>query len=122
MPPECSWRGAWRGCRSTIAVTSDASGEGTIRVGRVSGEEPHLLLGHEGTVNDLAISPDLRWIASSGADGTIRLWPMPNLEKKPLPTLPREEFLDRLRSFTNIPTGYDLGFVDYPGWETSPTW
>jgi WD40 repeat protein len=114
----------------TIAVTSDASGEGTVRVGRVSGEEPHLLLGHERTVNHLAISPDLRWIASSSADGTIRLWPMPDLDKKPLYTLPYEEFLDRLRSFTNVrvapdeesPTGYDFEFVDYPGWEASPTW
>jgi WD40 repeat protein len=114
----------------TIAVTSDASGEGTIRVGRVSGEEPHLLLGHERTVNTLAISPDLRWIASSSADGTIRLWPMPDLDKQPLHTLPYEDFLDRLRSFTNVrvapdeesPTGYDFDFVDYPGWEASPAW
>ncbi len=113
----------------TIAVTSDGSGDGVVRVGRVNGEEPHLLLGHERTVNAVAISPDLRWIASSSADGTVRLWPMPDLEKTPFHTLPYEEFLKRLRTFTNVrvapdeesPTGYRFDLAEFPGWARSPT-
>ena len=49
-----------------------ASGDGVIRVGPLD-EEPHLLLGHEGAVGSLAVSPDGRWIASGGADTTVRL-------------------------------------------------
>ena len=110
----------------TLVVTG--SFEGVVRVGPVTGEEPHLLYGHEGEVNGVAVSPDGRWIASGGVDGTIHLWPMP--EGPPFHTLPYEEILERLRSVTNLrvvededsATGYDIEVGPFPGWETLPKW
>ena len=51
-----------------------------------------------------------------GGDGTVRLWPMPDLSKPPLHTLPREELIAKLRTLTNLrvmrdedsPTGWNL--------------
>jgi WD40 repeat protein len=96
----------------------------------VAGEEPHLLLGHEGTVWALAIDPLGRWIASGGMDTTVRLWPMPDLSKPPLHTLPREELIAKLKTLTNLrvardeesPSGWKLTHDPFPGWETVPTW
>ena len=69
----------------TIVVTGDK--DGVIRVGPNTGEEPHLLLGKPNAIADVAVDPRGRWIAS--ASGTeFRLWPMPDLSKPPLHTLP----------------------------------
>jgi len=114
--------------KGEIAVTGDSSG--IIRVGPVSGEEPHLLLGHETSIFKLAIDPLGRWIASIGQDGTLRLWPMPDLSKPPLHTLPREELIEKLKTLTNLrlvhdegsPTGWTLTHDPFPGWAEVPTW
>jgi len=111
-----------------IAVTGDRNG--IVRVGPVTGEEPHLLLGHEGKVRRVAIDPSGRWIASGGEDDTVRLWPMPDLSKPPLHTLPHEELIAKLKTLTNLrvvrdedsPTGWKLTHDPFPGWETVPTW
>jgi WD40 repeat protein len=111
-----------------VATTGDSNG--IIRVGPVTGEEPHLLLGHDGLIYKLAIDPQGRWIASSGKDNTVRLWPMPDLSKPPLHTLPREELIAKLKTLTNLrvvrdeesATGWTLTHDPFPGWETVPTW
>jgi WD40 repeat protein len=121
-----------------FAAALDPSGEivatgdfdGVVRVGGVSGEEPHLLFGHEPglEISSVAISPDRRFIASASQDGTIRVWPMP--EGEPSHTLPYEELLDRLKALTNVrvvsdgeaETGYSLETGPFPGWKTAPTW
>ena len=59
-------------------------------------DEVHLMYGHTGMVKAVSVSADGRWIASGSRDGTIRLWPMP--EGRPILSLPREEFLERLRA------------------------
>jgi WD40 repeat protein len=111
-----------------VAVTGDE--EGIIRVGYVTCGEPHLLVGHEGPIDRVAISPDLRWVASTGEDNTLRLWPMPDLDKPPLHTLPHDELIAKLHTLTNLravrdaeaPSGWKLEVGPFPGWAEVPTW
>jgi WD40 repeat protein len=114
---------------STETVVLTGSFDGTIRVGPVSGEEPHILLGHRGFTGS-TVSPDGRWIASAGMDGAIKLWPMPDIRQPPLHTLDHDELMTVLKSLTNIrvvpdeesATGYSVGAEPFPGWGTVPTW
>jgi WD40 repeat protein len=110
-----------------FVVTGDA--QGMVRVGPLSGGEPHALLGHSGPVNRVAVSPDGRWIASaSGAE--IRLWPVPDLSKPPFHTLPYDELMTKLKALTNLrvvddpsaASGYKLELGPFPGWREVPTW
>jgi len=110
-----------------FVVTGDE--QGVVRVGPITGGEPHLLLGNPHEIWALAVDPLGRWIASSS--GTeVRLWPMPDLSEPPLHTLPREELIAKLKTLTNLrvvrdedsPTGWKLEVGPFPGWETVPTW
>ena len=110
-----------------VVVTGDH--DGIVRVGPVTGEEPHLLLGQKGTVLAIAISADERWIASS-SDESISIWPMPDVTKPPLHTLPHAELLAKLDALTNLrvvrdpssATGWKLDIGPFPGWKDVPTW
>jgi WD40 repeat protein len=109
-----------------IIVTGDA--DGAVRVGPVSGEEPHLLLGHTEPIRAVAASPDGRWIAS--VTDHVRLWPMPDVTKPPLHTLPHAELMAKLDALTNLrvvrdtssSTGWKLDIGPFPGWKDVPTW
>jgi len=123
---------------ATCALALDPSGGvllsgdyfGVLRAGTVTGGEPHLLFGHRGFIHQVAATPDGRQVVSAGNDGTIRLWPMPDLSRPPLHTLPREDLLAKLRAFTNLRvvvdptsrTGYALESEPFPGWSEPPTW
>ncbi len=109
-----------------VIVSGDI--DGVVRAGPATGEEPHLLLGHKTVVDDLVVSPDGRWIVSG--DDAVYLWPMPDVTKPPLHTLPHDELMARLRALTNLrvvedksaATGYKLEIGPFPGWKDVPIW
>ena len=124
-----------RGASLIVLDSSDrwmatAGLDGLVRVGPVSGEEPHLLLGHRGAIWALAVSPDGRWIASGGDDGTVRLWPTPDLSRPPLHNLPHDQLIAELKSLTNLrivedpesSSGWTLGYDPFRGWQEVPEW
>ncbi len=118
---------------SAVAVAGSkrlvASGDkaGVVRVGPVDGE-PHLLYGHTETITSLTFNSDATQLASTGTDGTIRIWPVP--QGRPLHTLPLEELLETLRSLTNVrvvadeevPGGFNIVFEPFAGWDRQLTW
>ena len=113
----------------SLIVTLDSSG--IVRVGALPESEPQLLIG-AGRVGDVFISPDGKWIAGAGLDGAVYLWPVPDVGRPPLYTLPRAELIAKLIGLTNLravpdeeaPDGYRLepDLSAYRGWETVPTW
>ena len=131
-----SWPLATHGDQVTLMAwdpsgrrVATGSREGIVRVGPVSGEEPHILIGHEGPVWAVRVDPTGRFLASTSEDGTVRIWPMP--EGRPLHTLALEAFLEKLRSLTNVrivadaatSTGYRITFLPFQGWDRNPpTW
>jgi WD40 repeat protein len=110
-----------------VIVTGDV--DGVVRAGPVTGEEPHLLLGHATQVTALAVSPDGRWIATA-SDDAFNLWPMPDVTKPPLHALPHAELMAKLDALTNLrvvpdpssATGWKLDVGPFPGWKVVPTW
>ena len=104
--------------------------EGLVRVGPVTGEEPHVFFGHRGVIRSVAFSPDGQWIASGGEDGTVRVWPQPDLSKPRLHTLPHDELLAKLKSLTNVrivedpasAAGWRIDYDPFPGWAEVPEW
>jgi WD40 repeat protein/predicted Ser/Thr protein kinase len=105
------------------------SRDGTVRVGPVTGEEPHLLMGHQAPIWGVRVDPTGRFVGSTSQDGTVRIWPMP--EGQPLHTWSRDALLDKFRSLTNVrivpdasaATGYRTTFLPFQGWDREPpTW
>jgi len=115
-----------------LASPERTASDGTFfEVGSAGNGPVHLVGGRE-VSSAFAVSPDAKWIASvSGRGGTaIRLWPMPDLDKPPLHTLPREELIAKLETLTNLralrdetsSTGWSIEIGPFPGWETVPSW
>jgi WD40 repeat protein len=116
----------------TIAISTDNRREagrlGVVRVGPVTGEEPHLLFGPPSQVWALAVSPDGGTIAAATEGGTIQLWPMPDAAEPALHTLPLDELLARLGASTNarvvrddaLPEGYRVEWQSITRWPKHP--
>jgi WD40 repeat protein len=117
----------WFGTPETVLVCGHT--DGTVRIVPLDGGAPWDLVGHHGAINEAAMSPDGRWIASLAWDGELRLWPIPEGETLST-TLPLGLVLDRLRPLTNqravlsdtLPKGWSMSFdPPYPGWKTEPS-
>ncbi|HEY4491015.1 MAG TPA: hypothetical protein VI958_03400, partial [Acidobacteriota bacterium] len=101
----------------TKLITGDI--DGFVRVGSITGEAPHLLIGHQSTVKEVVVHPGGQWIASTEDGSIVRLWHMPS--GKPLASLPYNEFLNYLRAQTNVravsdkdsPSGYRLQYQPF---------
>jgi WD40 repeat protein len=116
----------------TGSIVASGHPDGEVRVGRLFDDDPHILLGHEAGDTYALVSPDGGSIASLGGDGTVRLWPMPDLDEAPFHTLQHAELLARLEALTNLRavpdetshTGYtiDADFDAYHGWAELPRW
>ena len=63
---------AWSPDGSTIAVGA----AGAVQLwDAASGERRFALLGHQADINDIDWAPDSDALASSGADGEVKVWP-----------------------------------------------
>jgi WD40 repeat protein len=136
--PSSAIRGITSHGNKLYSFALDASGkifvtggqDGVVRAAPLTGEEPHLLFGHTARVASVAVSPDGRWITSVSDDGTIRLWPMPDLSKPPLHTLPHDQLVAKLKSLTNLravrdpssDTGWKIEIGPFPGWTAASDW
>jgi serine/threonine protein kinase/WD40 repeat protein len=104
--------------------------DGLLRVGKISDQEPHIFFGYKGIYNAVTVSPNGRWIASTGDNGKILITPMPDLSKPAPHTLPHDQFLAKLKAFTNLrvvadsksSTGWKLETGPFPGWGKAPGW
>ncbi len=122
------------GVMSGLNVTRDGlligcTPEGRILVGGLTEGQPHLLFSHDGTAISVAVQGD-RIVSGGSNDGTVRIWPMPDIDETPFHLLPYGELIAKLRALTNVrvvedensETGYRTEIGEFPGWEVVPTW
>jgi WD40 repeat protein len=70
----------------------------------VTGKERGQLRGHQGEVGALAVSADGKYLASGGADRTVRLWHLPTGEE-------RARFQDHRGPITSVALSADAGHL-----------
>ena len=114
-----------------LLFVSDRGEDSQLYLMPVDGGEARRLTNYPMALAGPVWSPDGRWIASGHNDGTIRLWPMPDLSKPPIHELPYRDFLAKLKSLTNLRVVPDpeipgsqivRAAAPFPGWETVPEW
>ncbi len=113
---------------SDVVAMSD--NDGRIRIGRLSGGEPHTLFGHSNSPEGLSFSPDGRLLASGDVGGAVRIWSVPDVTGPPPQEMSLGEFRAKLESFTNLrvvpnetsSTGWLLEVGPFQGWANVPEW
>jgi DNA-binding winged helix-turn-helix (wHTH) protein len=103
-----------------------------LQVGQISSKSPHLVPNpfDVSLIGFPSLSPRADLIAQGYGDGSIWLYPVPNLDNPPLHTLPHNELIDKLKTLTNLrvvrdeesSTGWKIEVGPFPGWETVPEW
>jgi hypothetical protein len=81
-------------------------------------------------VRPVAFSPAGTWLATTWADGRLRLWPLPGTGPAEVRVLGTPAVLARLKSVTNLravrdpkcSTGWTVELGPFPGWKDLPTW
>jgi eukaryotic-like serine/threonine-protein kinase len=69
-------------------VMTGGSGDYSARLwDAVTGESLSPPLKHRGWVHAIAFSPDGRWLATACHDGTVKIWPLPAPDRRPLEDL-----------------------------------
>jgi WD40 repeat protein/serine/threonine protein kinase len=69
-------------------VVTGGSGDYSARLwDAVTGESLSPPLRHTGWVHHIAVSPDSRWLATACHDGTVKIWPLPAPDRRPLEDL-----------------------------------
>jgi hypothetical protein len=122
----------WVGLSWDGLVWAAGDRDGLLWVGKTAGGEPHALFcGRDSAISfgSPHMDPDSRWVAF-GLESPSRLWPMPDLSKPPLHTLPHDELIAKLHSLTNLrvvrdkesSTGWKIEVGPFPGWAEVPTW
>ena len=89
----------------------------------LAGGEPHVLYD---LATHVSFDPQGRFIAATNGEGQLHLWPIP--EGKPKHALPRDEFMEYLRSQTTaraVPdtssaTGFAISYEPFAGWDALP--
>ena len=100
---------------------------GNVDVVRTKSGQAWTLPLHDGSIASVAIDPLGRWIATADGD-SVKLWPIPT--EPAIVSLPHDEFLAKLRSFTNLrarkaegrPGGYAIVGEGLPDWRHPPGW
>jgi hypothetical protein len=111
----------------TVIATSRTGG--VLTIGAPTGHRRYVIPGAGGSP---AISPDGKWLLvhANIPSPQIRIYPMPDLSRPPLHTLPHDELMARLDEMTNLravpdeksDSGYKLEAGPFPGWRKQPRW
>lgn len=95
------------GIRRIITGSSDK----TIRIwrpvdGQASFEQQHVLTGHEGSINAIAILPEQNYFSTASADGTVKCWRFIEDEAKLIQTISlKPRFIPLTVTLASLPSG-----------------
>ena len=119
---------AWYDVDPTGQILATLTRDGVLRVGPITGEEPHRAQVDIEFVQRIRVDPLGRWVAIVTRQETV-LWPIPDLDEPPFHTLPHDRVVAELEAMTNYrlvadpesSSGWGLEWTTFPGWEDPPS-